>query len=122
MKLWTQWRRPEKTPEVMSSETLTESAGYIPPKVQIENLLEAGKRLVEYRKEQYDFPDDTSVDESLEDPTRRPGYDLADASVQLQNIQQRLRSQAKAGKKGGSKDTATPAKVDPEQSSEVSTK
>jgi len=120
--LFTHWRRPPKNPEVMDPLTKTESAGYIPPKTQIENLIMAGKRLQDWRKEMYDFPDSKDIDESFEDPTRGPGYDLADASRDAQAVASRLNAQARAVKTKESNDTAVTPKVDPEQSSEVSTK
>jgi len=115
--LFTQYRRPPKRPEKMDPLTLTESAGYLPSKVQIENLIQAGRRLVAYRKEMYDFPEDSDVDESFEDPTRRPGYDLADASRDRADVTARLRAQARASR-NPSKDTAEAVKIDPEKSSE----
>jgi len=122
MKLFTHWRRPPKHPEEMDPLTKTESAGYIPPKKQIENLIEAGRRLQEYRKEMYDFPEGEDVDESYEDPTRGPGYDLADFSRDKQGLVEKVRAQDRASKTKGSNDTAVTPKVDPKQSSEVSTK
>lgn len=119
MKFFNQWVRPPKKPEKMDPLTITESRGYIPPHVQVENLLQAGRRLVEFRKEQYDFPPGEKPDESFEDPTRRPGYDLADASRDLLDVDARLRASAAAAaaKKEAevtpSKDTAEPTKVDP---------
>jgi len=118
VKLYTQYRRPPKRMEEMTSDTLTESAGYLPSKVQIENLIQAGKRLMEYRKGAYDFPDDKVVDESYEDPTRGPGYDLADASRDAAGVDKRLRAQAAAAKAKVSKDTAVTPKIDSEASSE----
>lgn len=57
-----------------------EIGSYIPPKKQIESFIQAGIRLKESRAEAYDFPDEESIDDSYVDPTRRPGFDLADAS------------------------------------------
>jgi len=119
VKLYTQHRRPPKHPEQNDGLTITESAGYIPSKTQIENLINAGKRLVEWRKEMYDFPEDNDVDESYEDPTRGPGYDLSDASRDSKAVADRLRAQAAASKTKGSNDTAVTSKVDPGASSEV---
>jgi len=119
VKLYTQHRRPPKHYEQNDGLSATESAGYIPPKKQIENLINAGKRLLEWRKEQYDFPEDDNVDESFEDPTRRSGYDLADASRDAADVAKRLRAQAAANKSKGSNDTAVTPKIDPEASSEV---
>jgi hypothetical protein len=94
--------------------TITEQAGYIPPRIQIENMINAGKRLDQYRKEMYDFPPDAEVPDDFEDPTRNPGFDMADATKLAREIRTRLRS-AKASPQ---KDTAVPPKVDPEPSGE----
>jgi len=122
MIFYNQWKRPPKNPEIMDPLTITESAGYIPPKKQIENLINAGKRLQAWRKEMYDFPDSENVDDAFEDPTRGPGFDLADASREASAVNARLRSQAAAAKTKGSNDTAVTSKIDPGASSEVSTK
>lgn len=66
--------------EVLTSDTQTEQAGYIDPKRQIEDMILAGRRLDEARRNQYDFPDEVSIDEDAYDPTRAGNFDLADAS------------------------------------------
>jgi len=63
-----------------SGEKHTEKQGYIPAKQRIENLIDAGKRLKEYRNEQYDFPDG-KIDENFMDPTRTRNFDMADATA-----------------------------------------
>jgi len=118
VKLFTQYRRPPKHLEENDGLTITESAGYIPPKVQIENLINAGKRLAQWRKEQYDFPEDDDVDESFEDPTRGPGYDLADASRDAKAVSDRIRAKAAAGKAEVDKVKAEAKKIYPEGSAE----
>lgn len=77
-----QEKRFKTPPEVNSGETLVETAGYISAQKRIENMILAGQRLVDYRKGQFDFPDG-QIDESFQDPTRSPNFDLADAT-QLQ--------------------------------------
>lgn len=67
------------SPEVSEQKSKTQKTGYISAKQRIENLMLAGNRLKEYRQEQYDWPDG-NIDENFVDPTRRKGYDLADAS------------------------------------------
>ena len=49
--------------EVLTSDTQTEQAGYIEPKRQIEDMILAGRRLDEARRNQLDFPDEESIDE-----------------------------------------------------------
>lgn len=78
---YTQYRRPEKELEKGGGNLVTEADGYIPAEVQIMEMLSAGYRLGEYRKEKYDFPDSESVDEDFIDPTRSPGFGPEDASV-----------------------------------------
>lgn len=71
-------------PEENSGKTLVETAGYMSAQKRIENMILAGQRLVDYRKSQFDFPEG-EIDESFEDPTRSPNFDLADASqIQIQ--------------------------------------
>ena len=76
------------------SESETEQAGYIPPKVQIENMILAGQRLDNARS-QYDFESEDDIDEDLYDPTRAANYDLADATQSALGVEARLREAAK---------------------------
>ena len=66
--------------EVLSDESITEQSGYIDPKRQIEDMIMAGRRLDEARKNQFDFPSEDEIDEDAYDPTRAGSFDLADAS------------------------------------------
>ena len=50
--------------EELSKEMITEQAGYVPPKIQIENMILAGRRLNEARLNQFDFPNEDSIDEN----------------------------------------------------------
>lgn len=65
-------------PEINSGERLVETAGYMSAQKRIENMILAGQRLVDYRKNHYDFQDG-EIDENFTDPTRSPGFDMADA-------------------------------------------
>ena len=59
-----------------------EQRGYVPLKIQVEELLAAGKQLEQFRKERYDFGwDEVSVKtlETYEDPTQVIGYTAMDA-------------------------------------------
>lgn len=78
---YTKYKRPEKVLEKGGGQLITEADGYIPAEVQIMEMLSAGYRLGEYRKEKYDFPTEDDVDESFVDPTRSPGFGPEDASV-----------------------------------------
>lgn len=79
-----------------SRETLTETAGYMPAKVRIENLIQAGIRLDNYRKEAYDFTaDSTDADEeAFSAPERSYGFDPSDASIIEASIKKRLASRS----------------------------
>nr|WAE43602.1 MAG: hypothetical protein [Microviridae sp.] len=81
--------------EVNSGELITEQAGYIPPKKQIEDMILAGQRLNESRAS-YDWDDEEDIDESASDPTRSPNFDLADATQQGFAVDARLKASQKA--------------------------
>ena len=83
-------------PEKNFGERLVETAGYIPAQVRIENMMLAGRRLADARKELYDFPAGVEPDESLSDPTRSPNFDLADATALHMAAESRLRQPRKA--------------------------
>lgn len=93
--LATRYSRNVDAGEVNEEPSLVETAGYIPAEEQIMQMISAGVRLGEYREEAYDFGPDEEVDLGAMDPTRRPGFDLADASSGLQAAAERL-SQAAA--------------------------
>ena len=78
-KFKTQYEEFLRSPEVNSGEILVERVGYISARDRIENLLLAGHRLENYRKDQYDFDSVDNIDESFTDPTRNKSYDMADA-------------------------------------------
>ena len=84
----------ERQYEVLDPHSETEQAGYIPPQVQIENMMLAGQRLDQSRKALYDFPSEDEIDEDAYDPTRRGNFDLADASQLAMETEMSLRDQA----------------------------
>ena len=84
----------ERQYEVLDSHSETEQAGYIPPQTQIENMILAGERLNQTRKEMYDFSSADEIDEDAFDPTRRGNFDLADASQMAMETEMSLRDQA----------------------------
>ena len=84
--------------EVIDPHSETEQAGYIPPQIQIENMILAGERLNQSRKEQYDFASADEIDEDAYDPTRSGNFDLADASQASLRIQDSLLEQEAARK------------------------
>ena len=79
--------------EVLTSDTQTEQSGYVDPKRQIEDMILAGRRLDEARKNQYDFPSGEDIDEDIYDPTRSGNFDLSDASQMQFEANERLREQ-----------------------------
>lgn len=94
-KIVTKWNRnrPAGRGIKISGPRCVETAGYIPAKTQIENLLIAGQRLGEYRKEMYSF--DTGVpDDGHFDETRNPNYDMADAFQTSRRIKERMKARA----------------------------
>ncbi len=95
MEFQTRWNRQKTSPEKNSGEILTETAGYIPPKIKIEQLILAGKQLKEFRSHQFDFPDGSEIDESYNDVTRKKNLDLAEASMLLQQSKDSLNEQIK---------------------------
>jgi len=76
-------KRYGKPSEQNGAELFTEQSGYIPAQKRIENLLNAGQRLKDFRDQQFDFVDENSIDDQFFDPTRTKNFDLADAT-QLQ--------------------------------------
>ena len=78
--------------EVLTSDTQTEQSGYIDPKRQIEDMILAGRRLDEARKNQYDFPSGEDIDEDLYDPTRSGNFDLSDASQMQFEAAERIKA------------------------------
>ena len=78
--------------EVLTGDTQTEQSGYVDPKRQIEDMILAGRRLDEARKNQYDFPSEEDIDEDLYDPTRSGNFDLSDASQMQFEAAERIKA------------------------------
>ena len=110
----------ERQYEVLDPHSETEQAGYIPPQVQIENMMLAGQRLDQSRKDLYDFPSEDEIDEDAYDPTRRGNFDMADASQMAIETEMSLRDQAlEADKARKASQTAPDASVGVKKGSEV---
>nr|WAE43501.1 MAG: hypothetical protein [Microviridae sp.] len=78
---------PHASPEINSGELLVETAGYVSAERRITEMIAAGHRLSDYRKENYDTEDS---DEDIPIfPVRRPGFDMAEASMMLQDVETR---------------------------------
>lgn len=71
----------EFTVEKGGGERITDSAGYVPAKIRIEQMIQAGRNLVDFRRgENYDINEGDSEEDVVMDPTRVRGFDMADAS------------------------------------------
>ena len=78
VEVFSQFKRPKPEKEINSGEQITETAGYIPADIQIQDMIAAGMRLGEYRREMYDFGADEEVPDDYVDLTRSPGVDVVD--------------------------------------------
>ena len=94
MDFFGKYKRP-KLDEGKMDPFRTESAGYIPAEAQIELFIQAGRKLDQARKEQYDFSADEEVPDDFIDPTRSGGFDLADATQLGIAVNQKIENQAK---------------------------
>lgn len=86
----------KSTMEIGSGERKVETAGFIDVRTRINNMMLAGQRLIQSRKEMYDF--EGEVDEDFIDPTRNHGYDMADASQELLRMERDIKASQKAAK------------------------
>jgi hypothetical protein len=91
MNFQTRYNRAIKVYERVDNTRLIETQGYISAQKRIENLINAGQRLLIAREEMYDFPDG-EIDEEAWDPTRSKNYDLADGTQQMLAVEQRLKA------------------------------
>jgi len=87
----THYERKKNPPHPGGGGSKVDRAGYISGQKRIENLMNAGARLVQSRREMYDFPDG-EVDEDFYDPTRNKNYDLADGTQQMMAAEGRLKA------------------------------
>lgn len=95
----TKYNRFPRKAEAPSGISQVETAGYIPAKVKIESLIQAGARLIQSRKEQYDYPPGTKVtgDEPI-DPTRRRNLDRVDIDAMERALQEKIDAKIAAKK------------------------
>ncbi|MEM4391963.1 MAG: hypothetical protein QXG67_04170 [Candidatus Nitrosotenuis sp.] len=123
MKFYTQFERPEKVDvEKNSGELLVEKGGYIPMKRQIEQFMSSGERLASARKVMslgYDFAPGENVDENYYDPTREPGFDLADASAIAKALQDKERSSIKPKSNASSEEAGSAASDEGSDASDI---
>jgi len=86
----TQYKGGYAKKEANHGKRMVETAGYIPAQKRIEQIMQAGQRLMDYRKEQFDFWE--QIDESFHDPTRDPNFDMADAFRLAEEANARIRA------------------------------
>lgn len=94
MALQTRYKMDPLVPEEGGGEILVETAGYVPADIRIQEFIEAGIRLGEYRKEAYDFGADEEVDFSETDPLRSKAVDIAEVSTMAREVAIRLKKTA----------------------------
>jgi hypothetical protein len=87
---FTAWERPLKDQsEHPDPKSITETA-YVPPQVQIKDMMDAGVALAASRKARFDSVE-LRIDEDIPlDPTREPGVDLVDIQRQAEAVSKRL--------------------------------
>ncbi len=91
------WRPWHSVAERNDGPTIVERDGYRSVEDQVMELVNAGELLREQRRGLYDFESEEDVDDALEDPTRTPNYDMADASEALGAIDARRRAAVVSG-------------------------
>lgn len=89
MKFNTPYDRIRDPGEINNEDSVVEVLGYMDAKTQISRLITAGKKLVDYRKDQYDFNGE-EINENFYDPTRDSNFDIADASELSAGVNMRL--------------------------------
>lgn len=92
----TQWKERQRVPEVLNTDKIVETAGYIPGNDRIKALINAGVRLREFRTEQFSHKETDDVSDVQLDPTLRNGFDLADATAMQQEIKYKAEETKKA--------------------------
>lgn len=94
-KFYSIYDRPKSVGESGFTPSKTERQGYVPPKIQIESMIRAGKRLNDLRKERYDGLISEEFDDIPLDPTRRKDFDMAEASM----LDRQLKAEFKESKR-----------------------
>lgn len=80
MEIQTCFTHKSTPPEKNSGVCGVDRLGYVSAQKRIENMIIAGQRLIQARREEFDFPPDVEIDESFIDPTRSLNFDPADAT------------------------------------------
>jgi len=103
--------------EYNDGEILVETAGYIPADRKIESMIDAGRRLMDFRAG-YEFQDGEDVPDDYMDPTRDPGFDYADASRLSSETVAKMASKA-VNRTPSKPETVPPVESIPEQKETV---
>nr|QJB18870.1 MAG: hypothetical protein [Microvirus sp.] len=91
MKFYDQWdNRPPVHAEKNDGISQVETAGYVTAEQKIRSMMNAGARLVQSRA--FDNQNGEKDSDLVVDPTRKPGYDIADAYQTTQNIRSNLKN------------------------------
>lgn len=119
MKIFTNYRRRTAEDKILyeipDDTCHVEMQGYIKAKERIENMILAGQRLMEHRKDLYDFQEGEEVDLDFEDPTRTKGFDMADATAIIHYL-----NDVEQGLEENHTNTSVPEKEPPAGSPEAS--
>lgn len=92
VEIFDNYNRPKSLMEPGGGKNIVETAGYVPVKIQVEQMIFAGQRLNAYRQEQYDYPEGEKIpDEIITDPTRSPQFDMADGTQIGTGLRKRLK-------------------------------
>lgn len=110
------YSRIKQKPEKNTGKMRVEPKGFISNEKRIQNIIDAGNRLMTARAMQYDFQPGQPVDENVIDVTRTPGYDPADATQQMLGVEARFKEQKAAAEKAA----AEKAAIEAEKKVEVS--
>lgn len=96
VKCYTQFDRPDflDQSEIMDQESDVDTSGYRSVEEQIRAIMDAGQRLHQARVEEYDYPNDDSLSDEVNDPTRSMDFDMADASQMMNELAMKQRKGA----------------------------
>lgn len=106
----TQFKKNVKNLDAAGGEVLVQLQGYISAEQRINNLMDAGRRLIESRGSQYDWDDvdDPSLEDVNFDITRRRNYDVVDATQDVMALEQRITDRAQSNKVSKAVDEVAP--------------
>lgn len=92
--IFTQFHRPPYAAEENSGELITETEGYVPANILIENMIAAGQRLDYERSDYYQYGPNEEVPDDAYDPFTKPGgLDPAEADALIRSFNGRIAEQ-----------------------------